>query len=87
MQKMSKILLLLNCIAFFLMFYDKRQARRGKWRVPENSLLFLAVLGGSVGVWLGMKGFRHKTKHQLFYRGIPLLIFLQGALCFCYFRH
>jgi uncharacterized membrane protein YsdA (DUF1294 family) len=71
---------MLNAIAFLLMFIDKRHARYGAFRIAEKYLLGLAVLGGSAGIWLGMKVFRHKTKHSVFAYGIPLVICLQVAL-------
>lgn len=80
MPTIAHTVVLLNIISLLLMLYDKRQARFAKWRVAEKTLLFLAALGGSVGIWLGMKSFRHKTKHKLFSQGIPLLIMLQAAL-------
>lgn len=45
---------------------DKRRAQRGKRRIPEATLFLVAVLGGSPGVMLGMKAFRHKTLHTSF---------------------
>lgn len=86
MSTTTKIVILLNLITLLLMFYDKRQAQRAQWRVSEKTLLFLAMLGGSVGVWLGMKSFRHKTKHKLFYWGLPLLLSLQAALLLYFYR-
>ena len=50
-----------NCIillcGFILMGYDKRKAKKNKWRVPESRMFFTAALGGSVGIWLGMQNF------------------------------
>lgn len=46
---------------------DKRQARRGGWRVPERLLFGLALLGGVAGAWGGMALFRHKTRHAAFF--------------------
>ena len=59
---------------------DKRRAQRGKRRIPEATLFLVAVLGGSPGVMLGMKAFRHKTLHTSFTVGIPLLLFFQAVL-------
>jgi len=41
--------------------YDKARARTGGSRVPEVVLHGLALAGGTVGAWLGMNAFRHKT--------------------------
>lgn len=72
-------LLLINAVAFWLMLLDKRKAQKKQWRIRESTLLWLAVLGGSVGIWAGMYLFRHKTKHKRFTVGIPLILAAQLA--------
>ena len=67
-------LLALNLITFIIYGIDKRKAKKSRWRIPESSLILLALLGGSIGAWLGMKTWRHKTQHPKFYIGIPLII-------------
>ena len=71
------VLLFLNLVTFLVYGWDKRKARKGKWRVSESTLLGLAVIGGSAGAWLGMKYWHHKTLHKKFRYGIPAIIFLQ----------
>lgn len=68
-----------NLAAFGLMGIDKRRARRGKWRVSERALFLPAVLGGALGGTLGMRAFRHKTRHWYFRFGFPLLLIVQLA--------
>ncbi|MEY8403902.1 DUF1294 domain-containing protein [Oscillospiraceae bacterium 44-34] len=70
-------LLSVNVTAFALMGVDKRRARRGQWRVPERTLFLPALLGGALGGTLGMRTFRHKTRHWYFRFGFPLLLVLQ----------
>ena len=70
----------INVIAFLVYGIDKLKAKRGKWRIPEFTLLLLAAIGGSLGAWLGMKVWHHKTMHKKFQYGVPLLLFLQLAL-------
>ena len=67
----------INVSAFYIMYSDKKRARRGDWRISERTIFVLAVLGGSPGVLLGMKAFRHKTLHKRFSVGIPALMILQ----------
>jgi uncharacterized membrane protein YsdA (DUF1294 family) len=73
-------LLAINVFAFFLYGIDKWKAKRSKWRIPEMTLLSIAVIGGSIGAWLGMKVWRHKTMHKKFKYGIPLILMIQIAL-------
>lgn len=70
----------INVIAFIVYGIDKLKAKRGKWRIPESTLLLLAAIGGSLGAWLGMKVWHHKTMHKKFQYGVPLLLILQLAL-------
>ncbi len=73
-QARLTFLILINLSSFLLVWYDKRQAKSYGWRIAEKSFFSLAIFGGASGIFLGMKVFRHKTKHRLFSFGIPLLI-------------
>ena len=73
-------LVAINIIAFLAFGIDKRKAQKGAWRIKEATLLGLAAIGGSVGALLGMKAFRHKTKHKKFTVGVPIILILQVAL-------
>lgn len=73
-------LLLANVVTFIAYGIDKYKAKKGKWRISEAILLLMAVLGGSIGAWFGMKAFHHKTMHKKFYIGVPTIIILQLAL-------
>ena len=76
-----------NLVTFTVYGVDKAKARRGAWRVPEKTLFLLPLLGGSVGAVLGMRVFRHKTKHWYFVWGIPLILLAQIALAvWVYFK-
>jgi len=70
---------LVNLAAFALYGIDKRRAKRGKWRVPEATLLLIAVIGGSVGALAGMYLFRHKTRKPRFSVGVPVILAMQVA--------
>ncbi len=80
MQLILIYLLAINVFAFFLYGIDKWKAKRSKWRIPEMTLLSIAVIGGSVGAWIGMKVWHHKTMHKKFKYGIPLILFAQIAI-------
>ena len=73
-------LIVTNVVTFFMYGVDKWKAKRSRWRISEAALLVLAALGGSVGAWLGMKVWHHKTMHKKFRYGIPLIFILQVAI-------
>ncbi len=70
----------INVLTFFVYGLDKHKARKGRWRIPEATLLMLAALGGSIGAYAGMKIFRHKTKKPKFYVGVPAILGLQAGI-------
>lgn len=67
-------LFIINALGFLLMRADKARAKKNRWRIPERTLMTVAALGGSLGSLMGMYLFRHKTRHQKFVWGIPLLL-------------
>lgn len=67
-------LIIINIITFFAYGLDKLKAVNHWWRIPEWVLLGLATAGGSVGAYLGMMVFRHKTLKPLFRFGVPVMI-------------
>lgn len=73
-------LVLINIVAACLTVWDKRRAQKNGWRVRENTLLLVAILGGSPAMYGVMKKIRHKTKHKKFMIGLPVIFFLQVAL-------
>ena len=80
-------LLAANIVTFVVFGIDKYKAKRSLWRIPEASLLTMAVIGGSIGAWLGTKVWHHKTLHKKFKYGIPLIIALQAALAVYLLTH
>lgn len=77
-------LVAVNAVTFVIYGIDKLKALRGKWRLSESLLILSAVLGGSVGAWLGMWLWHHKTLHKKFKYGIPLIL-MAHAVAFIYF--
>ena len=81
-------ILAINVITFVIYGIDKLKAKKGKWRTPEACLLGLAVIGGSIGAYLGIKLWHHKTLHKKFKYGIPGIIILQIACIYLvWFRY
>ena len=77
-------LAVINVVTFLMYGIDKWKAKKSKWRIPEATLLMMAVIGGSIGAWLGMKVWHHKTLHKKFRYGVPLILIAQIALLlFC----
>lgn len=70
----------LNAVSFGLMAYDKRCAKKGKWRVPEKTLFIAAACFGGLGGVLGMTLCHHKTRHWYFKLFFPMLLAVQLAL-------
>lgn len=70
-------LLAMNVLTFIVYGIDKLKARKHWWRIPEATLLLLAALGGSLGAWMGMRLWHHKTLHKKFSYGVPAIIALQ----------
>ena len=73
-------LLAVNSLTFLLYGIDKYKAKKGRWRIPEATLLTMAAIGGSIGAWAGMRTWHHKTMHKKFKYGIPVIIIMQIAL-------
>ena len=73
-------LIVINLIAFLAMYIDKRRAKYGKWRIPEQTLFILALIGGSIWAIAGMYTFRHKTKKLKFTIGLPTILILEIIL-------
>ena len=73
-------LLIINLIGFYMMWSDKRKAKKGEWRIPEQTLFIVTALGGGIGTIAGMYAFRHKTKKLKFTIGLPAIVILEIIL-------
>lgn len=80
MQFLIPYLLIINAAGFLVMLADKQYARKNLWRIPEATLLGVAVVGGSIGMLVGMYTVRHKTRHLKFTLGVPAILAAQLAL-------
>lgn len=70
-------LLAINLFGFFIMWLDKRKAKKGAWRIPEKTLFIVTALGGGIGTIAGMYTFRHKTQKLNFVLGFPVITILE----------
>ena len=73
-------LIVVNVVAFLAFGVDKWKSKRDKWRIPKAQLIGLAVIGGSIGAWAGMKIWHHKTMHKKFKYGLPAILIIQIIL-------
>ena len=69
-----------NALAFVLTAVDKHRAKHGGHRVREAVLLWMAALGGGIGLYAAMVCLRHKTKKLKFMLGVPLVILAHALL-------
>lgn len=76
-QNILLYLLAINLFGFFIMWLDKRKARKGSWRIPEKTLFIVTALGGGIGTIAGMYTFRHKTQKLNFVIGFPVITILE----------
>ena len=67
----------INLIGFFIMWLDKRKAKKGAWRIPEKTLFIITALGGGIGTIAAMYTFHHKTQKIQFVIGFPLITILE----------
>ena len=80
MEESICYLLAINIATFLLYDIDKYKAKKNQWRISESTLLTMAAIGGSIGAWVGMRLWHHKTMHKKFKYGIPIIIVMQVAL-------
>ncbi len=73
-------LVVINLMAFLAMWWDKRRAQKGEWRISEAGLFTLVLLGGGIGGIAGMYTFRHKTKKLRFTIGFPTILITEIVL-------
>ena len=82
MNTLLYALIFINIITFFVYGLDKLKAVNHWWRIPEAVLLGLALACGSIGAYLGMIIFRHKTLKPLFRFGVPVILLVQVIAAF-----
>ena len=87
MREFLIYLLIANVATFIIYGIDKLKAKEHWWRISEFTLLLLAFVGGSIGAWLGMKVWHHKTLHKKFKYGVPVISFLQIIAFFVVYFH
>lgn len=79
-------LLLINYITFSLIHLDKKNAIANKRRIPEKNILYSIAMGGTIGGWIAMNKFKHKTKKYPFRGYFYAIIILQIVLFYVIIR-
>lgn len=88
MKEVLIYLLGINLIGFLAMGFDKFKAKNNFWRTKEKTLFIIALIGGSIGSIIGMYTFRHKTKHNTFVYGMPIILGIQiGIVTYLLFNY
>lgn len=83
-QNIAIYLLVINLLTFLIMWWDKHEAKLGDWRVSEQFLFILVLLGGGIGGIAGMYTFRHKTKKWYFKFGFPAILIIEISIFLYY---
>ncbi len=77
---------IINVFAMLICIFDKLSAIRNGRRISEKTLILISILGGSVFMYFTMKINRHKTKHNKFMIGLPLIILAQSAVIIIFLK-
>ncbi len=80
------IFLTVSDIAVLIFFgIDKRKAVNKQWRIPESALLKAALIG-SLGAWIAMRVFHHKTRKAKFRLLMPLFMLIRSLILIALLR-
>jgi len=85
MEILITYIIIINALAFCVSGFDKYAAVHNYRRIPEKTLFLLAAIGGSLGIYISMLLFRHKTRHISFMLGIPIIIAIQLDLAWMFY--
>ncbi len=77
-------LIIVNLIGFVLIYIDKKRAINHSYRISEKRLFLVCLLGGSLGSLIGMYTFRHKTRHNKFVFGVPIILAINILIIYIY---
>ncbi len=80
MKNLIVYLIAISVFSVVICCYDKFAARHFKHRISEKTLLVVSISGGAAAMYIAMCIIRHKTKHNKFMIGLPLIILFQTAI-------
>lgn len=87
MEVLLLYFLFINILVFIFAGYDKYLARKNKRRIPENTLFFLQLIGGTIGLLTAMLLFRHKTSKTSFIVKFTIILVIQTALIIAFLNY
>jgi len=73
---LAAMVVIINIGSVIAIWWDKRRATKGEWRLKEATLLAWALVGGWPGGIWAMRRFRHKTSKRSFIAKYVLVILL-----------
>lgn len=80
-------LILINCVSFALMGIDKKKSIKNSYRISERTLMISGIIFGGIGLYFGMRLFRHKTQKSLFKYSAPILLLFQSVLFLLFIKN
>jgi len=84
---MIPFLLIMNLITFCIFGFDKWQAKKNQWRISENTLLGISLLGGIIGAASGMILFNHKVSKKSFLMKFILVVLIDLVVFYRLIRY
>lgn len=77
---LSIALVIINVWTFMLFGFDKSRAEGERWRIGESTLIWWALVGGTIGAYAGRHHFRHKTRKASFTKRLHTAAFVQAVV-------
>lgn len=76
-------IIFVNILGYIIMYADKKNAKKGKYRIPEKNIFYISFLGGELGIIIAMKKLKHKISKKSFKNKLIMSIILQITLITC----
>lgn len=71
--------IIINIVSLIIVYIDKKKAQKQLWRIKENHIHLLSLLGGALGTVSGMLIFHHKTR-KIKFCIITAIAFLENVI-------
>lgn len=77
-------LIVINIVSFLVVLYDKNRAINEQFRVPEKVLFLLTLIGGSAGIFAGMRMLRHKSSKNSYKLTVSIIVMIQIVILYIF---